>query len=75
MAAMTLAGALRDHRGARLCPLGCGPNAPIPAGAKWADNTCQAAKRKSGDRPGETVVVPPLPGKCMMFYDEKGEPT
>lgn len=75
MAAVTLAGALRNANGVRLCPLGCGPNAPIPTGAKFADNTCQATKRRSGGRPGETEFVLPLPGKCRMFYNERGEPT
>lgn len=68
-----LAGALRDRGGVRLCPLKCGPNAPIGAdGARQL--TCKMATSKSG-KPGERVFVAPLPGKCRMFYNERGEPT
>ena len=46
----------------RLCPLGCN-----------GETACKAAKRKAG-RPGETIIEPPAPRTCRMFYDEKGEP-
>ncbi len=66
-----LAGATRDHNGARVCPRSCtgvdrGPG--VPGG-------CMAATRKSGG-PGVTLMTPPLPGLCAMFYDAKTkEPT
>lgn len=73
MTSRILTGATRDRNGVRLCPLGCGPGvAPGPGGAR--DHACKISTRKCG-RPGETVFTPPLPGKCRMFYDEKGQPT
>jgi hypothetical protein len=64
--------AMRDRNGVRLCHLGCGPDAPMVGGSR--DHACKMATRKCG-KPGETVFTPPLPGKCRMFYDEKGQPT
>ncbi len=64
-----LTGALRDSTGARICPLGCGPQQ-----AATGDTTCKMATAKSG-KPGERVFTPPLPGRCRMFYNDKGEPT
>ncbi len=68
-----LTGAMRDRNGARLCPLNCGPNAPIgPDGTR--QHTCKMATSKSG-KPGERVFILPMPGKCRMFYNERREPT
>lgn len=68
-----LAGGARDADGVRVCPLGCGPDAPRGADG-LRDTTCKMATRKSAGR-GETMFTPPMPGKCRMYYDERGEPT
>ena len=68
-ATIHLTSATRDSTGARICPLGCGPRQ-----AATGDTSCKMATSKAG-KPGERVYTAPLPGKCRMFYDEKGEPT